>query len=69
MNVGNPSHPIWNVAKALVFFAFVVLFSWTNASDFDATEITMLIQLAAVLFGGVAIEALLLKANKEKTND
>lgn len=60
----DPIHPVWNIAKAVIMFGFVVLFSWTNASEFDTTEITMLIQLAAVLFGGVAIETLLLKASK-----
>jgi len=62
----DPTHPIWNVAKAIVLFAFVFLFAWTNASEFDSTEITMLVQLAAVLFGGVALETLLTKAKAGK---
>ena len=47
---------VWLVAKALILFAFVALFSWTNATNFDSTEVTMLIEIAAVLFGGVAFE-------------
>lgn len=62
----DPTHPIWNITKAVVLFGFVVLFAWTNASDFDSTEITMLVQLGAVLFGGVALETLLLKAKSAK---
>lgn len=59
----NPNHPIWTIAKALVILSFAVLFAYTNANNFDETEITMLTQLAAVLFGGAALEAFL-KARK-----
>jgi len=62
------SHPIWNIAKAVIFFACVVLFSWTNASDFDNTEITKLIQLGVVLSGGVAVETYLSRARASRSN-
>lgn len=64
MSMHNPKHPIWNLAKAVLFFGFVVLFSYTNASEFDSTEVTMLMQLAAVLFSGVAVETLLSQHRK-----
>ena len=48
--------PFWLIAKAVVLLAFAALFSWTNATNFDQTELTMLAEIAAVLFGGVFLE-------------
>jgi len=53
--------PAWIVAKMLILLAFVALFSYTNASNFDSTEITMLVEIASVMFGGAALEAVLKK--------
>lgn len=64
----DQSHPIWNIVKAVIFFAFVVLFSWTNASDFDKTEINMLIQIGIVLSSGVAVETYLLQTKASRSN-
>lgn len=52
---------VWLIAKALILFGFVALFSYTNATSFDSTEVTMLVQIAAVLFGGMAIESVMKK--------
>jgi hypothetical protein len=57
----SDSSPVWIIAKALILFAFVSLFSYTNASNFDSTEITMLVQIGAVLFGAAGIEAFIKK--------
>ena len=53
------AHPVWMILKALVVLAFAALFSYTNANTFDETELKMLMELGAVLFGGAALEALL----------
>ena len=52
---------VWLIAKAMILFGFVGLFSYTNATSFDSTEVTMLVQIAAVLFGGMAIESVMKK--------
>ena len=57
------SHPFWTILKALVVLTFAALFAYTNANNFDETELKMLIELGAVLFGGAALESLL-KARK-----
>jgi hypothetical protein len=55
--MNDHKHPIWTIAKALVILAFATLFAKINAQEFDQTEITMLSQLAVILFGGAAVEA------------
>jgi len=47
----NPNHPIWSLLHLVVVLAFVTLFSWLNASNFDGTEVQMLIE-SAVAIGG-----------------
>ena len=58
-------HPIWYILKSLVFLGFLILFSYTNASNFDSTELTMIAQMAFVLFG---IEASSWFANRKKSS-
>lgn len=55
----DPSHPIWIVGKALVLLGFASLFAYTNANNFDETEIKMLGEIALVLFGTGALELFL----------
>lgn len=59
---------VWLIAKALILFGFVALFSYTNATSFDSTEITMLVQIAAVLFGGAALETAMKKSTGRTTH-
>lgn len=59
----DPTHPIWLIVKALTLLAFVVLFAWTNAANFDETEIKMLTEIGLVLFGSAALESFLKKRN------
>jgi len=50
MSWDDPKHPIWPIAKTLVMsviiMVFVLIFAKTNASDFDETEIHMLLEIA-----------------------
>lgn len=59
----DPTHPIWLIVKALTLLAFVALFAWTNAANFDETEIKMLSEIGLVLFGSAALESFLKKRN------
>lgn len=55
----DATHPIWTIAKAVVLLGFAALFAYTNADNFDGTEIKMLIEIAVVLFGSAALETFL----------
>ena len=57
MTMPDQNHPIWFIAKSVVIFAFCCLFAWTNSTNFDDTEYKMLMEIAAVLFGGAALES------------
>ena len=39
-------HPIWAFLNLVVILVFVTVFSYLNASEFDETELKMLMQLA-----------------------
>jgi hypothetical protein len=56
MVLSDPEHPIWNISKYLVIFAFCILFAVINCSKFDKTEIKMLIQIFVLLFGASATD-------------
>ena len=47
----NPDHPVWKLTNWLVLLVFVTLFAWTNASNFDETEVKMIGQLMLAMFG------------------
>ena len=54
----NGSHPLWNPAnfRLLMLLGAMFLILWWNASNFDDTEITAIIQLfmAAIGIEGIA---------------
>ena len=61
----DPRHPIWIIAKALVFILAAYVCSKLTASNFDETERKMLYALATVLFGGTVTELIALTRKKE----
>ena len=44
-------HPIWSFLNLVVILTFVTVFAYLNASEFDETEVKMLMQLLAVMGG------------------
>ena len=62
--VWDPKSPIWRLFNLIVVMFFVWLFAWSNASDFDETEIKMLIELACVMGGMEFVKS---RVQKEKS--
>lgn len=51
MDKRDPHHPIWNLLNLLVIAGLVLFFSWSNASNFDDTEVKMITEII-LLVGG-----------------
>ena len=47
----DPKHPIWRILNLVVILIFVTVFAALNASEFDRTEIQMIIEFLAVMGG------------------
>jgi hypothetical protein len=47
----NENHPVWNILRIAVIMAGVIVFSWLNASKFDVTEWTTIVEVL-LLIGG-----------------
>jgi len=56
-------HPIWGFLNLVVILGFVLLFSWLNASDFDRTELIMIIEFAVAITGWEGIKKFMKKGN------
>lgn len=44
-------HPIWSLLNLSIILAFVLLFSYINATNFDVTELKMIVEFIAVMGG------------------
>lgn len=51
MNIHDQNHPMWRFLNFLIVLALVVVASWSNASNFDETELRMITQIMAAMFG------------------
>lgn len=47
----NPKHPVWRLANVIVVMSCLTVVLWTNAQDFDATEIRSLVEMGAIIIG------------------
>lgn len=51
MQVADPHHPVWRWLQTVTYLGFAALFLWLNASEFDAGEVTTLMELGLLMAG------------------
>jgi len=58
-------HPVWTIARHSVYLGFATLILYTNASNFDHTEIKTILEMGLVFIGADYAKSKLSKS-KEK---
>ncbi len=62
----DTEHPVWSLIRLVIFFAGVTTFLYLNASAFDETELTTIIELM-LLAGGFEVLKRKLANGKDKS--
>ena len=52
----DPEHPVWSLIRLVIMFAGVTTFLYLNASTFDETEVTTIVELMILAAGFEAIK-------------
>lgn len=60
----NENHPVWNILRIAVIMAGVIVFSWLNASKFDVTEWTTIVEVLLLIGGFEGAKKFLAKSPK-----
>lgn len=55
MGLSNPSHPVWDLLKTVVYLLFAGFVMYLNASHFDETELKALAWIGTFMFAGEGI--------------
>lgn len=58
-------HPIWSLLNLVIVLAFILVFSYINATNFDKTELMMIVELLAGV-GAWEIFKSKMRENKEE---
>jgi hypothetical protein len=51
MNRFPHDHPVWRILTMCVVLGFLTLILWVNASNFDRTELTSILEMAIAIGG------------------
>ena len=62
----DTEHPIWSLIRLVIVFAGVTIFLYLNASTFDETELTTIVELM-LLAGGFEVLKRKLANGKDKS--
>lgn len=57
--LNNPQHPFWATLRFLFVCAGITVVLWSNAEDFDGTEIKSIVEIALVAGGYEGVMAIL----------
>lgn len=58
-NINNPQHPLWATLRFLFVVVGVTTVLWSNAEDFDGTELKSIIEIGLVAGGYEGVMAIL----------
>jgi len=62
----DPKHPIWSILRLVVLMVAMCVTLWSNASNFDVTELRSIITMFFVAASSEAVVGVLTKRKKEE---
>ena len=66
--LANPDHPVWSIFHLMVVGLLITLFAYLNASNFDETELKMILEILLALAGYNGITKILKERTKGKAD-